>query len=69
MLVGNTGDMQLMKMLRGRAMEKGLTLNEYGMGQAVRSSEVSGFVLRYMPRADKKGKRELRSVRIPQAYV
>jgi len=69
MLVGNTGDMQLMKMLRGRAMEKGLTLNEYGMGQAVRSPEVSRFILCYMPCADLQGKRELRSVRIPQAYV
>jgi DNA polymerase beta len=41
MLVGNTGDMQLMKMLRGRAMEKNLTLNEYGMGKPMRTAEVS----------------------------
>lgn len=43
MLVGNTGDMQLMKMLRGRAMEKGLGLNEYGMGKHARTSHVSAM--------------------------
>lgn len=38
MLLGNSGDDSLMKLLRWRAMEKGLALNEYGMGK--RSSEV-----------------------------
>jgi DNA polymerase/3'-5' exonuclease PolX len=41
MLVGNTGDTQLMKMLRGRANEKGLSLNEYGMGKQGKTIEVS----------------------------
>jgi len=41
MLVGNTGDTQLMKMLRGRANEKGLTLNEYGMGKQKKTVDVS----------------------------
>jgi DNA polymerase/3'-5' exonuclease PolX len=44
MLVGNTGDMQLMKMLRGRAMEKGLTLNEYGMGKPMKTADVSDAI-------------------------
>jgi DNA polymerase beta len=38
MLLGNSGDDSLMKLLRWRAMEKGLALNEYGMGK--RSNEV-----------------------------
>jgi hypothetical protein len=38
MLLGNSGDDSLMKSLRWRAMEKGLALNEYGMGK--RSNEV-----------------------------
>jgi len=33
MLLGNSGDDSLMKLLRWRAMEKGLALNEYGMGK------------------------------------
>jgi DNA polymerase beta len=33
MLLGNSGDDNLMKLLRWRAMEKGLALNEYGMGK------------------------------------
>lgn len=31
MLVGNTGDDALMRMLRGKARDKGYTLNEYGI--------------------------------------
>ena len=42
MLVGNTGDTHLMKMLRSRAIEKGLSLNEYGMGKQKKSVDVSG---------------------------
>jgi DNA polymerase beta len=33
MLLGNSGDDNLMKLLRWRAMGKGLALNEYGMGK------------------------------------
>ena len=33
MLLGNTGDDILMRLLRHRALAKGLILNEYGMGE------------------------------------
>jgi DNA polymerase beta len=33
MLLGNSGDDTLMKILRWRVISKGWTLNEYGMGQ------------------------------------
>jgi len=32
MLLGNTGDDNLMRILRAKALEKGWILNEYGMG-------------------------------------
>lgn len=38
MLLGNSGDDMLMKLLRWRAIVKGWTLNEYGMGK--RSEDV-----------------------------
>ena len=40
MLVGNTGDSQLMKLLRLKAKIKGLILNEYTMAKAVRNDSV-----------------------------
>lgn len=33
MLLGNSGDDTLMKLLRWKAIEKGWSLNEYGMGK------------------------------------
>ena len=35
MLLGNSGDDTLMKLLRWRAAEKGWVLNEYGMGERI----------------------------------
>lgn len=46
MLLGNSGDDSLMKLLRWRAMEKGLALNEYGMGK--RSDEVVRPLILYL---------------------
>lgn len=48
MLLGNTGDDGLMKVLRWRAMEKGWVLNEYGMGPR-EGDEVSGVSFSYPP--------------------
>ena len=42
MLVGNTGDARLMKLLRWRARSMGLLLNEYGMSRPGRVGNVSG---------------------------